>query len=496
MAKKHNMNEIDGVDYRRAKLWQIILYAANSLCGTTVFMLINQVSYAASIGFGIGTALIGVILTSTRILDAITDPLFALIYDRVNTKFGKLRILIMTGFLIEAVALFLMFDLFVGKGFGTAVFIALYVLYVIGYTIINMTIQTIPAMLTNDPKQRPVIGVWTTIFNYIVPVTMGLVLNLVVLRMAGGKFNEYYLSMAVKIVLALGAIGNILCCIGISGIDKPENFKGTKKTNPLKLKDMIDVLVHNKPLQSYIAAAASDKIAQVTASQSIIITLLYGIMIGNMGMSTILGMISMLPAIVFAVFGAKYAGKNGSRKAIVDWTMACMAVAAALTVFFLVINPATIAKPGITMVIYVILNFALNGCKMCVSTANASFMADIIDYELDRSGRYVPAVVTGVYSLLDKIISSFGAVIAATAVATIGYTHVVPQPGDPSTPGVVVIALSVMYGLPILGWIITLIAMKKCELTKEEMVNVQKRIEEKKEIAKREFLEAELHKAD
>ena len=108
----------------------------------------------------------------------------------------------------------------------------------------------------------------------------------------------------------------------------------------------------------------------------------------------------------------------------------------------------------------------------------------------------MPAVVTGVYSLLDKIISSFGAVIAATAVATIGYTHVVPQPGDPSTPGVVVIALSVMYGLPILGWIITLIAMKKCELTKEEMVNVQKRIEEKKEIAKREFLEAELHKAD
>jgi len=86
-------------------------------------------------------------------LDAITDPLFAFIYDRVNTKFGKLRILIMTGFLIEGLALFLMFDLFVEKGFGTPVFIALYVMYVIGYTMINMTIQTIPPMLTNDPKQ-------------------------------------------------------------------------------------------------------------------------------------------------------------------------------------------------------------------------------------------------------------------------------------------------------------------------------------------------------
>ena len=496
MAKKPTQSEIDGVAYRRAKLWQIILFASNALCGSTVFSLINQASYAASIGFGVGTALIGVILTATRILDAITDSLFAFVYDRVNTKFGKLRILIMTGFLIEAVALFLMFDLFVGKGFGTPVFVVLYVVYVIGYTIINMTIQTVPPMLTNDPKQRPAVGVWGTAFNYLVPMTFSIVLNVVILRMAGGKFNEAYLSMAVRAALGVGLIGNILCCIGISGIDKPENFRGTKKTEPLKFKDMFDVLGHNKPLQSYIAAAASDKIAQVTASQSIIGTLLYGIMIGNMGMSTILGMVSMLPAILFAAFGARYAGKHGSRKAIVDWTVACMAVAATLTVFFLVIDPSTIAKPGITMGIYVVLNLALNGCKMCVSTANASFMADTIDYELDRSGRYVPAVVSGVYSLLDKIISSFGSLIAGTAVAAIGYTTTVPQPGDPSTPGVAAIALSVMYGLPIFGWIVTLIAMKNCKLTKEEMVNVQKRIAEKKEAAQHEFFEAELHKAD
>ena len=127
MFKKNDMSSVDGVAYRKAKLWQIILYAANALCGSSVFMLINQASYAASIGFGVSTAVIGVILTATRILDAITDPLFAFIYDRVNTKFGKLRILIMTGFFIEAVALSLMFDFFVDKGFGVPVFIVLYV---------------------------------------------------------------------------------------------------------------------------------------------------------------------------------------------------------------------------------------------------------------------------------------------------------------------------------------------------------------------------------
>ena len=62
----------------------------------------------------------------------------------------------------------------------------------------------------------------------------------------------------------------------------------------------------------------------------------------------------------------------------------------------------------------------------------------------------------------------------------IGYVNTVPQPNDPMTTGVVAVTLSVMYGLPILGWIVSLIAMKGCKLTREEMVNVQKRIAEKK----------------
>lgn len=481
MAKKKiTQSEIDGVQYRKAKLWQIILYACNALCGLTVYSLIGQASYAASIGFGISTLAVGGILTGTRILDAITDPLLAFLYDRVNTKFGKLRILILGGFAIEALALLCMFDLCSSKGFGMGMFIFLYVLYVIGYTIINMTIQTIPAILSNDPKQRPTIGVWTTVFNYMVPMVFSIVLNMVILARCGGTYNQAYLSSAVHVTLIVGLIGNILCCIGVSAYDKPETFAGLKKREPLKIGDMVDVLTHNKPLQAYIAAQASDKIAQTTASQSIITTMLYGIMIGNMGLSTILTVISMLPSIIFAIFGARYAGKHGSRKATIVWSAVCIGVSTLMILFFLVVDPRKIAQMGVITILYVLLNLALNGCKMCVTTASSAFMADCIDYELDRSGRYVPAVVSGTYSLLDKLISSCGALIATGACAVIGYVHTVPQPNDPLTTGVVAVTLAVMFGLPILGWIVSLIAMKGCKLTKEEMVNVQKRIAEKK----------------
>ena len=108
-------------------------------------------------------------------------------------------------------------------------------------------------------------------------------------------------------------------------------------------------------------------------------------------------------------------------------------IALVMIAYFAVIDPTKIAAMGPLMVIYVLLNLAFNGAKMCVTTSGTAFMADVIDYELYRSGQFVPAVVSGTYSLLDKLISSFGALIATGAVALLGYTTTMPQPGDPCT---------------------------------------------------------------
>ncbi len=497
MAKTHKptQSEIDGVQYRRAKLWQIILYACNALVGMSIYSLIGMSNYSAVIGYGMTTIVAGWIIGGSRILDGITDPLLAFVYDKVNTRFGKLRVLLIVGFAIEGVALLCMYNLMSSKGLGWLTFTLLYVLYVIGYTISNMTAQTIPAIMSNDPKQRPTIGVWTTAFNYLVPMVMMIVLNMVLLPMFGtpvenivdGKvsvsynYNQAFLSAACWVCLAMGALGTGLVCVGVSQFDKPENFAGIRKKEPLKLRDMWDVLAHNRPLQCYIASNASDKIAQQTGSQAIINTLLFGIVIGDMGISTILTVVSMIPSILFAALGAKYAGKHGSRKAIVTFTWISMAISIVTVVFFTLINPRQIAqKFSPAMIIYVLLTLLQNGSNMCITTANTSFMADTIDYELDRSGRYVPAVVTGTYSLVDKLITSFSAVVAAGAVAMLGYVNTPPQPGDPCTSAIFWMTMAVKYGLPILGWLCTIFAMRFCKLDKEEMVQVQKRIAEKK----------------
>ena len=493
-------NETANVQYRRAHLWQIILVAFNAFNGMAMYFLIGLASYSASIGYGIATLVVGGLLTFTRIFDAITDPLLAFVYDRFSTPFGKVRPLMLIGWAIQSLGVLFMFNFFSSKGHGIPVFLACYMLYVIGYTIVNMTAQTLPALLTNDPKQRPTVGVWQTVLNYMVPMALNIVVYTRLMPAFGGSFNQEFLNVVTWLCVGLGFIGVVLTCIGIAEYDKPENFEGIGKTERLKLADMVNVLSHNRPLQSYIISAASDKIAQQASGASIVSTMLSGILIGNMGLATTLSMIGMFPSILFAIFGARYAGKHGNKESIVTWTRNCIFANLVMILFFIItrntVGTQSIAAMGVTMIVYVALTFITNGFAMCVTTANTAFMADIIDFELDRSGKYIPAVVTGTYSLIDKIVSSFSAAIATSCVALIGYTATMPQPGDPDTAGVFWMTMFLRFGLAILGWICTLVAMRGCHLGKAEMADVQKRIADKKAAAKEALYEKELHKGD
>ena len=499
-TEKMTQSEIDGVQYRRAKLWQIILIAFNAFNGMAVYFLIGLASYSASIGYGIATLVVGGLLTFTRIFDAVTDPLLAFVYDRVNPPFGKVRPLMILGWAIQSAGLLCMFNFFSSKGHGIPTFLGFYMLYVIGYTIINMTAQTLPALLTNDPKQRPTVGVWQTVFNYITPMALNIVVYTVIMPAMGGGFNQAFLNTVTWLCVGISLIGVILVCIGVAEYDKPENFEGIGKKEHLKLRDMVDVLGHNKPLQSYIISASSDKIAQQAASASIVSTMMNGILIGNMGLATTLSVIGMFPSIIFAILGARYAGKHGNKESIVTWTRLCIIANTVMIAFFIItrmtVGTTAISTSMLFKILFVVLTFAVNGFSMCVTTANTGFMADLIDFELDRSGKYIPAVVTGTYSLVDKIVSSFSAAIATACVALIGYTTTMPQPDDPATGGVFWMTMFLRFGLAILGFICTLLAMRNCRLGKQEMVEVQKRIADKKAAAQEKFFEEELHKGD
>ncbi len=139
-----------------------------------------------------------------------------------------------------------MFVWFPGKSSGTAgfaAFVSLYIVYIIGYTIVNITAQTIPSLISNDPKQRPTIGVWVTAFNYLLPMTLTILFNVVMLPKFGGTYTLEYLAAVCRIVLIIAFIGVIMVCAGVSEYDKPESFRGlNNKHNSIKMSEMAAVL--------------------------------------------------------------------------------------------------------------------------------------------------------------------------------------------------------------------------------------------------------------
>lgn len=485
-TRKATASEIDGVQYRHSATWRIALGQMNGAVGMCFYILMTYASYIASSGYGIATAVVGIILTGTRLFDGITDPIIAVIIDKTNTRFGKIRPLMALGWVIETLAVFLLYIWAAGIVDGVAgvlLFIVLYMLYVAGYTLNNVTGQIIPSVMTNDPKQRPTVSVWSTAYNYIAPMVLSIVVSAVILPMYGNEYSLPMLATTCKVCVAVSLVLLLLCFIGVSNVDRPEFYAditaGSSKEK-VKLKDMWNLLRSNKPLQCYIISAASDKLAQQTTSQSIITTMLYGILMGNMGMSTILSAVSMFPSIIFAAIGARYAGKHGNKETIVTWTWLCLCIAAGMIAFFGCVDMSNVLTFLPFTILFMVLNFGLSGAKMGVTVGNSAFMADIIDYELDRSGKYLPAAVTATYSFVDKLISSLGSTIATACVALIGYTTTMPQPTDEATWQIKWMTLGLMYFLPIVGWVCTLCAMKHCNLDKPAMVEVQKRIADKK----------------
>lgn len=490
MAKKEKVTSAqeDGVQYRRAKGSHIALSQLTGAAGMCFYMLMTNATYIGNTGYGIFVAVTGVIITASRFFDGVTDPIIAMIIERFNSKHGKIRIFMAIGWAFMALATTLMCNIGAGKltgVFGLLFFIFCYALYIIGYTFWSVSTSMSGNIMTDDPKQRPVLSVWSTAYSYLAPMMLMGVAQGVILPKFGGQISVPYLSVYNLLVLGLSLVFMILAMVGLAPYDKPENFAGLKKDNGEEekpgTKEMLALIKENKELGRYIVAAASDKLAQQIASVSVVTVMLYGIMIGNYDISTMITIIAMLPGIAFAIVGSKLAGKQGNMKVMLDWTKISIVVHVVYAAFLLFSDTTQITRAIVPSAIFFVLLFAGNATKMIVSVATNALRMDIVDHEFNRSGRYMPAAVSATYSFVDKVVSSLGPAIATALVGFIGYSKVAPQQGDPLTTGVKVMTVILLVVFPIIGWVCTLIAEKNTELTKERMIEIHKENKAKRE---------------
>lgn len=457
------------IRYNTAKPWQVIFYPLASGVGNLFLITMMYSSYVAAGGYGIAVATAGLVATYSRIFDAVTDPIIGFLTTRMPSKWGKCRVLLLSGFAIMALSCIAMFFWCVGT--NLAVFTLCYMCYIIGYTIYGVGNQTAVAVLTNEPHQRPKLSRYGSIYTSVLSALQSLYLS----NYLSPKWDGLKMGALQEICLATCIVGGLLLILVITAIwdkDRPEAFMNASST-PVKMRDVWNTLKNNRQLQMLIVAGASDKLAQQTSNNSFITTMVFGIIIGNFAFSGQLKMINLLVQIPLVFIVTGLAGKYGTRKANIGCTIASIIISLVTVAYLALIDPTQITVAWLPTVIFVILYSLIAAVKMATGATTSAMIPDCTDYEMYRTGRFMPGVVGAAYSFMDKMVSSVASTIAALGVSLVGYVNTTPQPGDPSTPAIFWMAMFLWLGMPILGWICTLVAMKWYNLDKEKMQEIQ-----------------------
>lgn len=414
---------------------------------------------------GLSAVIVGIIATMMRVFDGVTDPPIGILIDRTNTRFGKFRPYMMLGCIIVSASIYAIFHCpnsfsIAGKYLFTTIS---YAVYVIGYTFQTTCTRAAQSILTKDPKQRPLFAVFNGGFNAILNALFPYILATLMAPKYEGQLQNPQLWADMSIVtIIMMFFCSILACIGLSNIDKPEAYTSFEVKKKIGFKDMLDVIMNNKPLQMLVVAASTDKLA-LSLMNGLSIYVFSNFILNN----ALYGQYSSIRAlpVLFVSMGGIYLARNfGLKKPFLFSTW--MSLICLILMFIIGVNS--------THYIVFLVIFTIQACMTGITNNILNPMiADCADYEQYRSGKFIPGIVGTVFTFVDKIISSLSTTVIGFALALAGVSKGQITTNTYISDKFYWIIMSCFCGAPILGHIASIISMKFYDLTKEKMETIQ-----------------------
>ena len=484
----------------RAKTWEIALYSANNLSTNLYMYAFMYVTYFLTGFVGVGVVLAGSITTIMRMWDGVTDPFIGMIVDKTNGKFGKNRPFIVIGNVILAVFSGLIYFVIPALPDNVAVrfpaYIILYMLYIIGYTCQCCVTKSAQTCLTNDPEQRPVFSMFNMIYNAGLAMVFPLIATDFLMPKYGTAEASYgdalgkigFFRSLWLIVVILSGITAAMAVIGLWRKDNNKYF-GTGEAQKIGFRDYWDVLKNNRAIQMMIVATSTDKLAMSMVSNSTIMIMLYGIICQNYTNYSRMSALITVPKIVLSLRLFNFvARKMGQKKAMVIGTWGGIVSCVGILLLFMVGDPTTLDlnfTSGLTFftAVYYVLYLIWQSCVGVTGDLGITMTADCADYEVYRTGKYVPGLMGTLFSFVDKMVFSLAGTLVALMLAAIGFSETLPTQDTPYSTSILIVTLFCLIGCPLIGYICNIIAMKFYPLTKEKMEEIQIKIADIKQKA-------------
>ena len=486
MNENKNSNAVN-----RAKPYQLVLFPLNN--GATNVYYVLVLSYIATFGskvLALSMIFASVMVTGMRLFDAITDPIIGALMDRTNGKFGKFRPFMVIGNLIMAVSILVLYCLTplipaTMMWARYAMFVALYAVWVIGYTFQTSCTRSGQTVLTNDPKQRPLFTIFNTVGSLLGMGAMQFFAPILAKNYEGGYGSAGFFRMLAPVGIVISILLTLLAVIGIWEKDQPKYFGiGGEKTEKLKVSEYVQIIKENKPMQRLMVAGAGCKLALSIATNTTVLCMLYGCMMGNYdGLylpMMVLGYVFSVPFFLLTVRTSQKKGQKASLMRYVSVALVCYVGVFVLLLLWkqdsAAFSLSLLGEGGLSINLYTVLFILLFGIGYGAYYATADMpipmVADCSDYETYQSGKYIPGIMGTLFSLVDKLVSSLSATVVGVAVSFIGLESL-PTQYDPYTPGMNVVVIVLFCVIPMVAWAATFIAMKGYSLTGEKMKEIQ-----------------------
>lgn len=447
-----------GNKYAKAKFFDIFKYSFGGLGSNLAFFLVmSYLTFFYTDIFGIDTMVVASLMLVSRFIDAFTDPLMGMLGDHTRSKLGKYRPWIIFGAPVLGILIFLLFTApELPAGMKIVYAYVVYIAYSLASTVVNIPYHSLTPVLSEDPDQRTVIVSWKqgmgTVSQFMITIMALPLVNL----FGGGKQGWAIYGALIGI---LTTVSFWICAWG--GKDYDVCDMQAEKNSFNMLKDL-KLLIHNRPMVMLMIAFGTDVLANATCSAVNMYYFKYVLgredlvpTVASATLFTGIVAIPMLPVLT------KWLGKKR-----LYWLGSALSIIPLLVMW---VQPT--APVAVLMSMMAVFGFI---SKM-PSNLGWAMLPECSDYAEWKFGQRADGLMSSSLTFINKFGMAIGGFIASFFLGLAGFV-----PNQEQTTAVIGMISFLRFGMPVLGYIASLISMAFYEITSEKYAQIRSDLDARK----------------
>lgn len=443
--------------YAKASFIDIVKYSFGGVGSNLAFLLVmSYLTFFYTDIFGISSMTVATLMLVARFIDAFTDPLMGMIGDHTRTRFGKYRPWIIFGAPLLGFFTFLLFTApELSPGLKVIYAYVVYIVYSLISTVVNIPYHALTPVMSEDPQQRTVIVTWKQGMSVVAQFAITIwALPLVEFFGGGSKGWAAYAAL-------IGAVITIsfwLCAWGGKKYDTCDMNPNIAREHMNFLKD-IKLLLRNKPMMMLMIAFGTDVLAN--ASYSAVNVYYFKYILNRMDLVPTVASVILwtgIVAIPLLPILTKLLGKKN-----LYW------LGSALSIIPLVVMWI---KPTATVMILMTSMGIFGLVSKFPSFLGWAMLPECSDYAEWKFGQRADGLMSSSLTFINKFGMAIGGFIASFFLGLVGFAA-----NQEQTAAVQNMIVFLRFGMPVIGYVASLISMAFYEITDKRYAEIRAEME-------------------